>query len=47
MEEEKETTLPKYPNMVSYDSSTKILEQMEKNMCKIKIGTKSGHWIFL
>jgi len=38
MEGEKECILTGYPNVLSYDCTRKIIEQMEKNICKLKIG---------
>ena len=38
MEEQKETILNDYPNIISYECSKKIIEQMERNICKINIG---------
>ena len=37
MEEGNESILLGYPNIISYESTQKIIEQMEKNVCKIKI----------
>ena len=34
----KENTFLKYPNIISYECTKKIKEQMEKNICKINIG---------
>ena len=38
MEGEKESILSGYPTIISYDCSLKIMEQMKKNICKIKVG---------
>ena len=38
MAEEKESLLTGYPNIISYECTNKIKEQMEKNICKIKVG---------
>ena len=46
MEVKKESILTGYPNFISYESTQKILEQMEKNICKIKIGQKQGTGFF-
>ena len=46
MEGENESLLTGYPNVVSYKSSKKIIEQMEKNICKIKVGTEQGTGFF-
>ena len=45
--EEEENTIARYPNLISYECSKKILEQMEKNVCKIKIGQIQRCWILL
>ena len=42
MEGIKEDIVIGYPNLISYECTKKILEQMEKNVCKIKIGQKQG-----
>ena len=46
MEDKKEITSSEYPNLVSYDCSKKILEQMEKNVCKIKMGNNLATGFF-
>ena len=46
MEEEKESFLIGYPKPISYDCNKKILEQMEKNIFKIKIGDEQGTGFF-
>ena len=46
MEDNKEAKLVGYPNVVSYESTIKIKEQMEKNICKIKIGQEQGTGFF-
>ena len=38
MEGVKESMLTGYPNLISYECTKKIMEQMEKDICKIKIG---------
>ena len=38
METIKESLLTGFPNVISYDCTKKIMKQMEKNICKIKIG---------
>ena len=38
MEVNKESILSGFPSVVSYECSKKLIEQMEKNICKIKIG---------
>ena len=46
MEEQKESVLNNYSNIISYESSKKIIEQMEKNISSIKIGEKQGTGFF-
>ena len=46
MEEQKETVLYDYPNIISYECSKKIIEQMERNICKINIGKEQGTGFF-
>lgn len=46
MEVIKEIGLSKYPNIISYESSKKILEQMEKNICLIKSEKEIGTGFF-
>ena len=46
MEEQKESILNNYPNIISYDCSKKIIEQMERNICKINIGEEQGTGFF-
>ena len=46
MEEQKESVLNNYPNIISYDCSKKIIEQMERNICKINIGEEQGTGFF-
>ena len=36
-EEEYEKYLGDYPKIISYNASIKIIEQMEKNICKLKL----------
>ena len=36
----------KYPNIISYGCAKKIIEQMEKNICKIKLETKQATGFF-
>ena len=47
MEVNKESILTGYPNVISFDCTRKIMEQMQKNICKIKIDGNSRNWIFL
>ena len=42
----KEDILNGYPNVISYECTKKIIEQMEKNIFKIKIGKKQGTGYF-
>ena len=42
----KEKILSGYPNVISYECTKKIIEQMEKNIFKIKIGKKQGTGYF-
>ena len=46
MEEQKESVLNNYPNIISYDCSKKIIEQMERDICLINIGVKKGTGFF-
>ena len=46
MEEQKESVLNNYPKIISYECSKKIIEQMEKNICKINIGKEQGTGFF-
>ena len=46
MEERNETMLTGYPNVISYNCSKNIIEQMEKNIFKIKIGLEQGRGFF-
>ena len=46
MEDNKEGILSGYPNVISYECTKKILEQMEKNICKINIGKLQGTGFF-
>ena len=46
MEEDKENVLVGYPNIISYECTKKIKEQMEKNICKINIGKSQGTGFF-
>ena len=42
----KESLLSRYPNVISYECTKKIIEQMEKFICKIKIGETIGTAFF-
>ena len=46
MENNKEVKLVGYPNVISYESTKKIIEQMEKSICKLKIGEMQGTGFF-
>ena len=46
MEGNKEDILLGYPNVISYECTQKILEQMEKNICKITIEKQQGTGFF-
>ena len=48
MEEEvkKESLLTGYPNIISYESTKKILKQMEKNICRINLDNEQGTGFF-
>ena len=46
MEDVKEKILTGYTNVVSYECTKKITEQMEKYICKIKISETTGTGFF-
>ena len=46
MSKRKENVLNKYPGLISYECTKKIIEQMEKNICKIKIEESLGTGFF-
>ena len=46
MEGINENIIKDHPNPIPYECSKKILEQMEKNICKIKIGEEQGTGFF-
>jgi len=46
MEEVNENLINQYPIPFSYDSTKRIIEQMEKNICKVKIGNQQGSGFF-
>ena len=46
MEDENESLLTGYPNTITYNCTKKILEQMKKNICKIKIKENQGTGFF-
>ena len=35
-----------FPNILSYECSKKLIEQMEKNICKIRIGEEQATGFF-
>ena len=41
-----ESILTGYPNEIPYESTKKIISQMEKNVCKIKIDNRQGTGFF-
>ena len=46
MEDNKQNILVGYPNIISYECTKKIKEQMERNICKINIGNSQGTGFF-
>jgi len=46
MEGKKESNIEGYPSIISYECTKKIVEQMEKNICRIKIGKNQGTGFF-
>ncbi len=46
MEIKKESLLTGMPNVISFECTRKIIEQMEKTICKIKIGEMQGTGFF-
>ena len=46
MEPLKEFGLNGYPKIINYDCQQKIMEQMEKNICRINIGEEKGTGFF-
>ena len=46
MEIIKEKMITGYPNTITYECTKKIIEQMENNICKIKIGEVKGTGFF-
>ena len=46
MEFQKEGKLGRYPNIISYECTKKIMEQMNKNICKIKTGEEQRTGFF-
>ena len=47
MFENKESILTGYPNIISYECTKKIIQQMERNICKNNNRKKTRYWIFL
>ena len=47
MEANNESVLMEYPNVISHECTKKILEQMERSICKIKIGKTLGTGFFV
>ena len=45
-DEEKEDYMVGCPNLISFDCTEKIINQMKKNICKIKIGENQGTGFF-
>ena len=46
MDVQKEHNLNGYPTVISYECTKKIIEQMEKNICRIKIDNIQGTGFF-
>ena len=46
METMEEFNIAGYPNIITFDCTKEILNQMEKNICKIKIGENQGTGFF-
>ena len=46
MENNKESILTGYPNVIPYECHNNIKEQMEKDICKLNIGTAQGTGFF-
>ena len=46
MKIKKESILTGFPNVISYECTQKIIEQMEKSICKIKIEGEQGTGFF-
>ena len=46
MEIKNESSLTGYPKVITYECSKKIIKQMEKSICKIKIGEEQGTGFF-
>ena len=46
MEGKKESNIEGYPSIISYECTKKIVEQMEKSICRIKIGKNQGTGFF-
>ena len=46
MTDNNESNLIGYPNIITYECTKTIKQQMEKNICKIKIGQEQGTGFF-
>ena len=46
MAENKKIILSDYPNVISYECTKKIVEQMERNICEINVGKNKGTGFF-
>ena len=46
MEDKKEKLLIGYPKLITYECTKKIIEQMERSICKIKIGDERATGFF-
>ena len=46
MKNHKEKSISGYPDVISYECIQKMKEQMEKNICKIKLGKTTGTGFF-
>ena len=42
----KEKNIVGFPNVISYECTEKIIEQMKKNVCKIRIGNEQSTGFF-
>ena len=46
MQPKNESKFTGYPNLITYECTKKIMKQMEKNICKIKVGKNQGTGFF-
>ena len=46
MEDNNESILLGYPNIIPYECTKKVIQQMEKNICKIKTDKDQGTGFF-